>query len=417
MSAKRRYGWLLAILRYGLLAVALVYLYRNVPWHDYVTLTHATPARVPLLSETRDPASGQLLSVTVLRAGAETRVDGAEVQLDEKTGIPNIQYGLRTTVARIDWRLAVVSLLMFVPVPFLMAWRLVWMLAAQGVALGLWPSIKLTFTGNFYNFALPGTTGGDVIKAFYLTQHTHHKTEAVTTVGLDRVMGMTGNVTLASAMFVVALCVGERGLGKFAVIPILVGGGLIGGAIVVLVPRLRRMVRWLAERMPAGAHFVRAGRAVVKLSRQPGRVVFALLLTFLLQALVYVSAYVMARAMGMDGAVLRYMVFVPIGFMVAAIPIGPPQGFGVMEWCFVQFFVGAGMHNSMSQAVTLALAVRLTQVVWSLPGALVPLLGAHLPKAQELAEFEASEGDAPPAEATAGQVFGPPAAATPRANP
>jgi hypothetical protein len=87
-----------------------------------------------------------------------------------------------------------------------------------------------------------------------------------------------------------------------------------------------------------------------------------------------------------------------------------------MEWCFVQFFVGAGMHNTMSQAVTLALAVRVTQIVWSLPGALVPLLGAHLPAAKELAEFEASEGDEPPADASAGQVFGPPAAAARQAN-
>lgn len=42
----------------------------------------------------------------------------------------------------------------------------------------------------------------------------------------------------------------------------------------------------------------------------------------------------------------------------------------------------------MSAAVTFALANRLTQFVWALPGVLVPLLGAHLPSQEELRELE-----------------------------
>ncbi len=80
----------------------------------------------------------------------------------------------------------------------------------------------------------------------------------------------------------------------------------------------------------------------------------------------------------------------PIGFLISAIPIAPPQGFGVMESFFVLFFVKNGLSTA-SQAVTFALALRLIQLIWALPGVLVPLLGAHLPSKTELAQMESAD--------------------------
>ena len=68
--------------------------------------------------------------------------------------------------------------------------RFVWLLRAQGIYIGYWEGIKLTYAGNFFNFVMVGTTGGDLFKAFYVAQHTRYKLEAVTTIFLDRVVGL-----------------------------------------------------------------------------------------------------------------------------------------------------------------------------------------------------------------------------------
>ena len=65
-----------------------------------------------------------------------------------------------------------------------------------------------------------------------------------------------------------------------------------------------------------------------------------------------------------------------------------------MESAYLLFFASAKYaYATNQQAFALALAVRLIALVWALPGVLVPLLGAHLPSKDELAEMEAAEPD------------------------
>ena len=59
-----------------------------------------------------------------------------------------------------------------------------------------------------------------------------------------------------------------------------------------------------------------------------------------------------------------------------------------MEYFYVLFFAHGGMDNDPSQAVALALLVRLTQLFWAVPGVLVPLLGAHVPNKTDLAALD-----------------------------
>ncbi|QOJ14507.1 MAG: flippase-like domain-containing protein [Planctomycetia bacterium] len=385
MSAPKRGRWLLLALRLALCAVALVYLYFNVKWNDYVQLNEP-PQKVRLFEQGDDTLEVQLDGQrrTIPRASAR--------ELPGKPGEIEIIPGLRSVLIAIDGRRALLAILLFMPVPLLSALRLVWMLAIQGVRLRGWDATKLTFVGNFFNFALPGTTGGDLIKAYYITRFTAQKTEAVTTVFLDRVVGLLGLVILAGGMMAISWDGGQ--FGRLAMVIGAVCAGLAVLAAMVMSKRLRHLIRLpqLAARLPAGEHLLRVGRSFTAMRSRPTMVLAALLLTVLLQACVMVSAYFMALALGMKDDFVRYFIYVPIGFLIAAIPVSPPQAFGVMEWAYIQFFANTGM-SSASQAVTFALAVRAIQLVWALPGVLVPLLGAHLPRRDQLAELETA---APP---------------------
>jgi uncharacterized membrane protein YbhN (UPF0104 family) len=381
--------WVLPLLRYGLCLVALLYLYYHVDWHDYVTLTNGQ--RLRLVAE-RDDA------VDVLRDGHIETVQRAEIRmLPGNPPEPAIEYGIKRVVSQIRWNTAVLSLLIFLPVPFFSALRLVWMLAIQDVHLDWWQSVKLTFAGNFFNFALPGTTGGDLYKAYYITRYTHHKTEAVTTIFLDRVVGLLGLMFLATVMFAYAWKRIEwepAYRNSLATGLFLIWCGLAVGCVFVFSSRLRHSIGLpkLAGKLPAGEHLLRVGRATVAMRKHTVLVIMSLGVTIALQTLVVLSGFVMARALGMAGSFELYFICIPIGFLIAAVPISPPQAFGVLEYAYIQFFAHHDL-NPKSVAVAFALAIRLIQLVWAVPGVLVPLLGLHVPSKKEFEQLELDGGD------------------------
>jgi uncharacterized protein (TIRG00374 family) len=389
---RRLTRWLMPTLRYGLCVAAIAYIVHVVPWRDHVRLNDPAKTRVRVLDI--DEETGTLV---IERDGQRETITWKQVSYDGD--VPEISYGISDVVQRIDLGIGALAILLFFPVPVLQSIRLVWMLAVQNVRLSYWNAFKLSYAGNFFNFALPGFFGGDMIKAYYVSHFTHRKTEAVTTVFLDRLVGLSGLMIVATVTFLVSwnrpdwdpsyrmyLATG------FAMI----WGGLFVGCAFLFSHRLRHLIKLpqLAERLPAAEQILRVGRATVAMRQHKTLVVMSLLNTIVLQLIVVLAAFTMSQALGMEGHFTLYFIFVPMGFLIAAIPISPPNAFGVMEAAYVQFFTVGGL-NPASAAVAFALANRLTQLVWALPGVLVPLLGAHLPSQAELQELERAEPEEP----------------------
>ncbi len=382
MSGKPRRKWMLSVARYGLCVAAIAWLVHNVPWHDRVRLDGADGPQVRLIAQHTD-------TVDIERDGRRSTIPLAGVHHVVVGGqsIPDIEFGMPSVVRRVDQRLALLAVLIFGPAWFIQSWRLVLMVGIQGLKLSYWSAVKLTFVGNFFNFALPGTTGGDLVKAYYITQYTHRKTEVVTTIFLDRAIGLLGMVLLAAAG--ILLLWDPEEFGYLLIVLGVVFGGLLIGAILIFSKRLRHALRLpqLGERLPMGAQILRIGRATIAMRQHKARVIASMALTLVLQSIVMLSAAMMAWALGMHGELLYFVVYVAIGFLISSVPISPPQAIGVMEAAYVQFFT-LGEMNTASQAVALALAVRLIQLVWALPGVLVPLLGAHRPSKEDLVAIE-----------------------------
>jgi hypothetical protein len=365
--------------------VAVVYLYRNVNWNDFATLKDGSRVRVV---EYRGD------DLVIERDGVEQTIRLSDVALvaGSDPPLPDINYGIASVVADMNGGQALLAVLLFFPVTMLQPIRLVWMLKIQNVRLSFWNAVKLSYAGNFFNFALPGTTGGDLIKAYYLTRFTHQKTEAVTTVFLDRVVGLLGLVLLAGTMILISRDPGQ--FGNVAPVLGVILTCLAVGVVIIFSRRIRNALRLadLAVKLPAGDHLLRIGRTAIAMRRHKSLVLMCLGLTIVLQLIVMISAYMMAKSIGMGGDLSHYLIFVPIGFLIAAIPINPPQGFGVMESAYLWFFASAEYDYATNhQAFAFALSVRLIALVWALPGVLVPLLGAHLPSKAELAEMEAAQ--------------------------
>ena len=78
-------------------------------------------------------------------------------------------------------------------------WRMV--LRVQGLDLSPGRATEISFVAHFFNSFMLGSTGGDLLKAYYAARETHHKkAEAVVTVIVDRLLGLFAMLLFACLM-------------------------------------------------------------------------------------------------------------------------------------------------------------------------------------------------------------------------
>lgn len=301
------------------------------------------------------------------------------IAVDER-GDYRINYGLRSAWSRSRKAILLLAVAIHFPVVLPQALRFKWMLRAQSIQVGYWECVKLSFAGNFLNFATPlGSNIGDVFKAYFVSQHTAHKTEAVTTVALDRIIGLVSLLLVVAA--ITTFSPNESRLADFR--PYMLGmlGACVLGALAYLSPTLRRHLApraWLA-RLPMIDQLQRADRAVHVLAGSRSTIVAAILLTIFLQAVAIGAYFTVAVAMRLEanaGNVLEYYTYFYTGVLVQTLP-GPPQGLGTVELAY-RFFLAP--FGSPSQIVCVALGVRLVALTCALPGLLVTMTGSYKPR-------------------------------------
>lgn len=105
--------------------------------------------------------------------------------------------------------------------------------------------------------------------------------------------------------------------------------------------------------------------------------VLSYLLSFACQGIFITGMWLVGRDLGITCSAKYYYVFFPIAWMVGAIPVSV-GGIGVWEGVLIFFFVSVGAARE--QANILAVFHRALWLFGSLPGVVIHLLGAHLPK-------------------------------------
>lgn len=365
------------LLRIVVCAAALWFVARGVTLRDQLWLASA-PAE-PLVGSIVQEGS---FFIVQQGDGTTRRIPESEVAKDEQ-GNPRVSFGLATALQRSNKTLLLVALLIYFPVIFPQALRLLWLVRAQGIRIGYWESLKLSFAGNFLNFATPlGSNAGDVFKAYFLAKHTEHKTEAVTTILLDRIIGF-GTLLFTVALITLTVTDDQR----LGVVKPYVLTGLAVGMLVVLAylsPLVRgRLVpkaskKWIS-RLPMFEHLQRVDSAARKLAGQIPTVLATMALTAFLQIQAMGAYVIVAIALGLKvtlATVPQYYAYFYTGLVVQAMP-GPPQGLGTVELVYRYFLEPFG---SPSQIICVAFLARVMVLVSSLPGLIVTLSGSYKPQ-------------------------------------
>jgi len=284
------------------------------------------------------------------------------------------------------------GLVAFTASQLIIAFRWWLLLGAQAIHLAAGATVRLHFLGLFYNNVMPGSVGGDLLKAWYVTKHTDKRLPGALSVFVDRFIGSVGLVFMAVFTYLLLIhrpltASGEaKGggvgpwLGQYKNLIFWTFVGIVAVLVVVLVQpygraRLRQMLRRALRR---AVDLLREAKdAALVYCCKPLTILWTMLLTFAAQSVVIVAFWLLGRNLGIGAGLAYYFFIFPVTWVVGALPISI-AGLGVVEAPTVALFVhltGAPAEN----ALALVLCQRLIWVVASLPGAAVHLLGAHLP--------------------------------------
>ena len=334
----------------------------------------------------------------VLVEGADDKLEPLDVARvvegpDLRAKAPFVEVGINRLLRQADTGLLLVAVFML-PLNYVLTsvrWHL--LLESLGIRIGPFRALVINLVGAFYNAFMPGTTGGDLVKAYYAARHTDLRTRAVLSVLIDRVVGLLALMILGGAAAAYQWHIPD--CRRVAVLTGILLGSVAVGGIVFYSRRLRRYsgLDFLLRRLPMQRQVHKAVEAMEIYRHRPLALLVALLMSFPAHAISIMSATFAGRAFGLKLDAFYYWVVVPVVALVGAIPISP-QGAGVMEFFAVELTRRHGV--SISQAFILTMSIRLIQVFWNLVSGVFVLTGGYQrPSEKETAALESDAAAAP----------------------
>ena len=268
------------------------------------------------------------------------------------------------------------------------------LLKAQSIIISFWLAVRLNFLGWFYNNFMPGSVGGDLIRAWYVTKHTDKKIEAALSVFVDRVIiGLTGTLLIALVCYILfirhqhdamnfnvpdrlAETVSEY---KWILVWIVAAVGAVFAVILLYKPGrlwMRNIYSYIYVRLMRIFHKLK-NSAVIYFSK-PLIMLAALGMTVVLQLMSITGFWLLGSNLGIDAGLRYYYFIFTLSWVLGALPVSIGGAVVVESLLAYLFVVLTGAQAEA--ALALALCQRFIWMLSSLPGAVIHLTGTHLPK-------------------------------------
>jgi uncharacterized membrane protein YbhN (UPF0104 family) len=253
-------------------------------------------------------------------------------------------------------------------------WRMV--LRVQGLELSLGRAAEISLVAHFFNSFLLGSTGGDLLKAYYAARETHHmKTEAVVTVLADRLLGLFTMLAFACVMMGPNWALLKAhppllGLGMFILAMTAGCGAVIGLSFWGGLSRLWPGSRVWLRKWPKGGLLEQCVEACRAFGRHPGFVLRSAGVSMLLNVACVLQFLAVARGLGLAIPVVVLCLAVPMIICISALPI-TPSGLGVRENLYVLLLTVPEIGVGATQALSLSLLAYAGSLFWSVVGGAV----------------------------------------------
>ena len=281
-----------------------------------------------------------------------------------------LRVGLLSTIKVLHPGLWALALLLYFTAVALTTFR--WWLLLRATDLPQsWPrAFRLTFMGFFFNNVVPGQTGGDLVRAYYIArENPKRRTDSVSTVLVDRLLGITALALIAAA--VIPTNPDLYGKGAKVIYGFL--ALLAVSSLVFFSKRMRRLLRLdrLLRKLPFQELFRKVDRSIFLYRYRKATLTVCLVLSFAVHILIISALGVLGRGLEIHQPFPVYLANVPIIFILSSLPL-TPAGWGVGELLFVFFFGAAGVLPA--KAMALSLIFRVSAAFLSLLGGVFLLL-------------------------------------------
>lgn len=252
-------------------------------------------------------------------------------------------------------------------------WQL--LLRAQNFDVTTKDTLPLTYIGLFFNYAMPGGVGGDVVKGYYLVkEQKERKMAAATSILMDRLIGFYGMTCLA----LVALTFNLKVLSQrpqlqslaTAIIAVFLSFSIIFCVAFSRRVHGHRFFDYIFAKLPGGALLQRF-YTVIHSYRQDLKTLWLALLLSLASQVITIFLFIFA------GTIIHaepiswqaYTMVVPLGLIAMALPLAP-AGLGVGQAAFLVLFTwNLGYESTVGPAVI---------TIYQLSFFLLGLIGAFL---------------------------------------
>ncbi len=282
--------------------------------------------------------------------------------------------GILTALGRGSWTWFGVCLGLVVCDRALMAWR--WLALLRAVEtpprVPLHQIVRIFFVSTFVGTFLPGSIGGDAVRAISLSRLGAPTRLSVGSVAVDRLLGTVSVLLMAGGGLVLA---GRLIDGRLLAVSLVVATLGVAGIMLLLFDSrvLAGSVRWAGGgRFPT---IERLAQKFLTAIRQYGdhRVVLVgvLLASVGVQALRSAQAWCLGLAIGLTVSGVWYFALIPFGVLAFLFPASV-SGLGAGTASFVPLFALAGVPTD--DAVALSLLFWFLGVVGNLPGGLLMVL-------------------------------------------
>lgn len=257
----------------------------------------------------------------------------------------------------------------------LMAYR--WLVLLRPIPAGRRPSfgaiMRIFFVSTFVGTFLPGSIGGDAVRAYALARHDVSGAVSFASVLMDRMLGVLSILVMAVAGLFLAreLATDPAVLAALAVTTIV----CLVAAAVVFSPRLAAAALRVWHALPVGRLKEPVARLVAAIQGYGawhGAMTNVLAGSIGVQVLRIVQAYLLGVGLGIAAPLSAYFAFVPLILLVMLLPI-TMNGLGTSQAAFIWTFRRAGVDTP--EAFALSVLFVALGMVGNLPGGLLYATG------------------------------------------
>src|SRR5437763_8129841 len=287
---------------------------------------------------------------------------------------PNRRAQMVEALRNAEYRWVLMAMLAYVVVEAAAAFRWHVLLKVQKIHLSVPRLTGLFFIGIFYNQFLPGGTGGDIIKSYYLLKETpDKKAGALLAVVFDRFIGLVALVAITATLISLRYDFLSQKTGARPLLWLLLF--LLGSSIVFLLSTFIisgfKLLHSLPARFPGRDRLIEISAAYHLYARHWRATLVAFVASLVAHLATFTTFLFAAYALGAAVPIVDFFAVMPVERTISALPISF-AGIGLREK-ILQIMLNGLCGVPGAKAILIGSLSFLIILVCCLPGAIVYL--------------------------------------------